>query len=144
MRKIYSIFLLGIISISAANSCTTQASSANKKEISVQEATVAKTVPVKQFQDFKDRKEAIILDVRTPDEFKQGHIENAVNIDYYKSNFKTNLDKLDKSKPIYVYCRSGHRSGLTKQLMQQLGFVEVYDLDGGIIAWSKNGLPLIK
>lgn len=73
-----------------------------------------------------------ILDVRTPDEFQGGHLPNAKNIDIYNPNFQEELKKLDLSGAYLVYCRSGARSGATAEIMEQLGFKEVYDLSGGI------------
>ena len=77
----------------------------------------------------------ILLDVRTTNEVGQGAIEGAINIDYYSSDFKKNVSKLNKNKAIYVYCRSGNRSGKAMQIMTDLGFVEVYNLIGGYGAW---------
>lgn len=85
-----------------------------------------------------------MIDVRTAQEFKEGHIKGAVNIDYYKSDFKQLMAKLDKSKPIAVYCTVGGRSGAGAKIVQQLGFKEVYDLEGGIVLWQRNGYKLVK
>jgi len=84
-----------------------------------------------------------ILDVRTPREFSTGHLPDAVCVDYYRHDFKEQLAKLDKSKPVFVYCASGVRSGATVKLLSQLGFKEIYDLQGGISAWSRTGKPVI-
>jgi rhodanese-related sulfurtransferase len=86
----------------------------------------------------------IIVDVRTPEEFNDGHIENAVNIDFYSETFRQDLDKLDKSKVYLVYCRSGNRSGQAMDIMDELGFQEVYNLDTGIQEWIAKGFPVIK
>lgn len=85
----------------------------------------------------------IILDVRTPPEFSGGHLENAVNMDYYSSEFIIRLNGLDKTKAYLVYCRSGYRSGQTMELMKLLGFTEVYNMLGGILAWSDAGYPVV-
>ena len=58
------------------------------------------------------------------------------NIDYYNSTFKEELDKLDKTKPLLLYCRSGNRSGKAGKIATNLGFKEIYDLEGGYSAWS--------
>lgn len=84
----------------------------------------------------------IILDVRTPNEFSQGRIKGAVNIDFYAKDFTEQLDKLDKDEPYLVYCRSGRRSGVTTEAMVKLGFTDIRHLIGGIQAWNKAGLPL--
>jgi rhodanese-related sulfurtransferase len=85
-----------------------------------------------------------ILDVRTPDEFNEGHIANAVNIDYYSDGFRENLDRLDKGKTYLLYCRSGSRSGKALPLMGELGFERVYNMGGGFVQWEKKGFPVAK
>lgn len=80
---------------------------------------------------------AVVLDVRTEDEFDQGIIPNATNIDIYKGQgFIYKLEELDKSKTYYVYCRSGARSGQACKIMNELGFEKAYNLVGGILAWE--------
>lgn len=84
-----------------------------------------------------------MLDVRTADEFKEGYIAGAVQYDYYETaSFEMALKNLDKSATYYLYCRSGGRSGTVFNTMQQLGFASVYELDGGILAWRKAGMPM--
>ena len=82
----------------------------------------------------------LILDVRTPKEFDQGHIEKAVNIDFYSSTFKKDLSRLDRKKSYLVYCRSGNRSMQTLNIMKELGFRNVASITGGIIKWQNEGL----
>jgi len=83
----------------------------------------------------------VILDVRTEEEYIEGHIENALNMDFYSETFKQDLDKLDKNKTYLIYCRSGSRSARALQLMGELGFREVYNMSGGYIAWEQKGFP---
>lgn len=84
-----------------------------------------------------DSEESVIIDVRTDDEFSTGYIEGAVNIDFYMGNkFISEIDKLDKSKSYFIYCKSGARSGQTCELMKQKGFKKVYNLEGGILGWT--------
>ena len=80
-----------------------------------------------------------LVDVRTPEEYQAGHIGNALNINFRDADFKEKMDKLDKSKPVAVYCGVGGRSGKTVTLLNQLGFKTVYDLQGGITAWRAKG-----
>jgi rhodanese-related sulfurtransferase len=81
--------------------------------------------------------EAIVLDVRTEEEFESGYIPNAINIDIRMgAGFIDELNKLDKTVPYYVYCRSGARSAQAVQIMQDMGFVFSYNLLGGILAWE--------
>lgn len=86
----------------------------------------------------------VILDIRTPEEYSSGHIENAVNVDYYAADFINKLEKLDKNATYMVYCRSGNRSGSTVTQMEKLGFKSVYELNGGINAWLKAGNHVCK
>ena len=85
-----------------------------------------------------------LIDVRTPNEFKSGHINKSVNINYYDQDFSAQISKLDKSKPIYVYCRSGVRSKYSSEILKKLGFKTIYNLKGGILNWNANKLPLEK
>lgn len=86
---------------------------------------------------------APIVDVRTPGEFSQGHIKNAVNISINDERFPNLINKYDKSKPIFVYCLSGSRSSYAASYMRSQGFKVVYDLTGGMIKWRAAGLPEI-
>lgn len=85
----------------------------------------------------------IILDVRTPREYAAEHLTGAMNLDYYSSSFRTNLNQLDKSKTYLIYCHTGRRSGLTLDMMCDLGFSEVYDIAGGIAAWKAKGFSYL-
>jgi rhodanese-related sulfurtransferase len=85
----------------------------------------------------------VILDVRTPEEFAEGHIEGAVMVDFYSDTFDDELAALDPNVPYVVYCRSGNRSGQTITKMEQIGFQSVEDIDGGVVAWAGAGLPLV-
>ena len=81
--------------------------------------------------------DAFILDVRTPEEVEEGYIPNATNIDIYLGQgFLDELEKLDKSKNYYVYCRSGNRSGQACALMNNAGFENAYNLEGGFMNWE--------
>lgn len=83
-----------------------------------------------------------LVDVRTPSEFESGHITKSVNIDYYDQDFNAKISKLDRSKPIYVYCRSGVRSASSSEILKKLGFKTIYNLNGGVLNWSSQKLPL--
>ena len=86
----------------------------------------------------------VIIDVRTPDEFDEGHIEGAVNIDYYHPGFQSDVKKLDRSKTYLLYCRTGNRSGSAFRLFEELQFQKVYHMEGGTSRWKREGLPLTK
>ena len=75
------------------------------------------------------------VDVRTPGEHNAGHIDGSINIDFTSPNFKEQIAKLDKTKPVAIYCASGNRSGRASKVMLEMGFVEIYDLAGGYGRW---------
>lgn len=79
-----------------------------------------------------------IIDVRTPAEYAEGHIENAININVNSDNFESHFAEFDKEKPLYIYCRSGGRSQQAAKKLHDMGFLEIYDLKGGITSWQKT------
>ncbi len=85
----------------------------------------------------------IVLDVRTAEEYAEGHIDGAFVIDFYRSDFADQIAALDPDRPYLLYCRSGNRSGETATLMADLGFGDVAEIDGGILAWNDAGLPTV-
>ena len=85
----------------------------------------------------------VILDVRTPEEFAEGHIAGAINVDIYEPTFADEIDALDRGVPYVVYCRSGNRSAQATSLMDDLAFESVLEIDGGVVAWTDEGLPLV-
>lgn len=100
-------------------------------------------------EDWKKQKESdaknICLDVRTAEEYMEGNIENSINIDFYKSmDFMKFLDKLNKDENYFVYCRSGKRSDASCQIMKEFGFNNVFNLEGGFLAWSENGYEVYR
>lgn len=84
---------------------------------------------------------APIIDVRTPDEFSKGHLLNAKNIDWNGDEFDKQMELIDKSTPIFVYCLSGGRSASATKSMMKSGFQTIYELDGGIMKWRAANLP---
>ena len=84
-------------------------------------------------------KDALVFDVRTTEEFNLGHIKGSINIDFYDEKlFVDFFEKINKTKPIYIYCRSGNRSKKSSEILKKIGFVKVYDLLGGYKNWIKN------
>ncbi len=98
---------------------------------------------VAEFQAKTQESGVVILDVRTRGEFNEGHIANAINIDFESDTFLNEISKLDKSKTYAVYCRSGNRSGQAVSKMTNEGFVSLYNLNGGVIDWAGAGYPLV-
>ena len=84
---------------------------------------------------------APVIDVRTPEEFEKGHLENSININWNSDDFKNQIAKLEKTKPVFVYCLSGGRSSSAANQMRADGFKEVYELNGGIMKWRASNLP---
>jgi rhodanese-related sulfurtransferase len=84
----------------------------------------------------------VVLDIRTPQEYAEGRLAGSSNLDFYEPDFAQSLDALDKDLPYFVYCRSGNRSSEAIETMKDLGFTEVYELDGGIVKWAEAGLPI--
>lgn len=93
--------------------------------------------------EFIELNDAILVDVRTEDEYNSGYIENSLNIDYFSNDFSLNADKLDKSTPIILYCRSGKRSSMSASKISKLGFKEIYNLKGGILEWIEEGNMIV-
>lgn len=81
----------------------------------------------------------VLLDVRSKQEVKAGYIEGMMNIDFYSDDFEAEIDKLDKAKTYYVYCAAGGRSMKAANMMEEKGFKNLYNLNGGITAWKNSG-----
>lgn len=129
---IKKVSILGVISILFIqiflSSCTSnQVASLNADEFEKQLTAVA---------------EAQLIDVRTPREFEKYRIANAKNMDFNKPEFDEEMEKLDKNKPVLIYCLSGVRSKSAAERFREAGFKTVYNLDGGINAWSKAEKPM--
>ena len=102
-------------------SCMTQAQ--QEKHVTILETAT--------FKDSIAQKKVQLIDVRTPEEFQEGHIEDAVNIDFFSEDFAVDFEKLNKEQPIYIYCKSGNRSGQAAKKLTDMGFETIYDLKGG-------------
>lgn len=105
--------------------------------------TGIKLLPAKAYaQALHSADQKQIIDVRTPEEFQSGHIAAAKNINLYDQDFKAQLEKLNKQEPVFVYCKVGGRSAKAAKILNELGFVNIYDLDGGMMSWESNKLPV--
>ena len=112
-----------------------------------QESKEYKTVEVDEFEKLIDQKaddRPIVLDVRTPEEYKAGHLKDAVLIDYKANDFDQKIKALDKSRTYLVYCASGYRSSSACKKLGSLDIPRLYNLKGGITAWQKAGKPTEK
>lgn len=96
-----------------------------------------KVLPAKEYKTLIAKEKVQLVDVRTPSEFSAGAISGAVNIDVNNTSvFEKEIQKLDKSKPVYIYCRSGARSQKAAKKMAEMGFTSIIDLQGGYMAWN--------
>ncbi len=139
MKKVVGIFIVATMfaSCSEAQVETKEISNGNKVQIA-QKEKINKVVSAAEFKKLLTMENIQLIDVRTPGEYEGGHINDAANIDYFSDDFKNQLDKLDRKKPILVYCKSGGRSGKAAQMMKSLNFDEVYDLKGGYSRWPSK------
>jgi rhodanese-related sulfurtransferase len=102
-------------------------------------------LPPAEFQkELSESKDALLIDVRTPAEFAAGHLPGAVNINFNSPDFKAQIGKLDKHKPVFVYCAVGGRSGSATSQMSAMGFPKIVDMQGGINAWKSAGKTVEK
>ncbi|MCF8553818.1 MAG: rhodanese-like domain-containing protein [Candidatus Nanopelagicales bacterium] len=131
MKKVTTLTVAAISAIAMLTGC----SSTNE--------AIKKVDPVK-FSEVIAQPGVIILDVRTPEEFNAGHIANAININLEGSDFSSEVSKLDKNATVAVYCRSGNRSGVATDQMAEIGFTDMYDMQGGIVDWEAAGGPVVK
>jgi rhodanese-related sulfurtransferase len=104
-----------------------------------------KAVSADEFEKGITDQKSIILDVRRPEEYNEGHIKGAVNVNWQNpEEFKEKAAKLDKTKPVYLYCLGGVRSEKAADYLIKSGFKQVVGLDGGIKAWNEAGKPVTK
>ncbi len=122
-------FAVLVLSLSFCISC--------KEGIAQEEETIEMVTP-DEAEKLSKMKDVKLLDVRTKEEFNEGHIANAQNL-VYDENFSEKIGKLDKEKPVIVYCKSGGRSEKCAQILKDSGFVKVYDIKGGITEWKFEG-----
>lgn len=131
MRYLFLLFPLFLLFVS----CGQNSSSASAKGVN-KDASTDGVISVEQFkQGITDLAAIQLVDVRTPEEFAKGYIEGAINLNFYDENFDAQIDQLDREKPVYLYCRSGNRSGKTYNKMKQKGFSQVFDLGVGYKGW---------
>ena len=129
--------LIALLLWGGAVSC--QPKSEASVDVTQSEGVVNVDVSVAAFAALIDTAETgLLLDVRTDREFAMGHIRGAAQIDFYRDDFREELAKLDTNAPVYVYCRSGNRSGQAAKMMKSMGFKTVYNLEGGIGAWARK------
>lgn len=98
-----------------------------------------------EVRKFIESRQPVVIDIRTAEEHAAGYIESTnLVMDYYATDFKDRLSKLDKNASYLIYCRSGRRTGAALLAMKDLGFRDSHDIEGGITAWIAAGLPVVK
>ncbi|MBL7994930.1 rhodanese-like domain-containing protein [bacterium] len=102
------------------------------------------TISAGEFAEMLPKDSGIVLDVRTPGEYKNGHVAQSVLIDIMQADFEDKIKKLDKEKSYYIYCRSGNRSSKASSMMIKLGFKRVFNVKDGIDNILRSGVPVSK
>ena len=148
MKKLLFIIPLSLSIAVMACSNGAEANTNHSENTSTQEtsqqANIKKDVNVNEFAALIATGDGQIIDVRTPGEWAEGTMKDAHKINLYDADFKAQIEKLDKTKPIYVYCKVGGRSGQAATQMQTMGFTAVYNLTGGMNAWKGAGKDVVK
>lgn len=135
---LFTLLVLGL------NSCN-QASKETSTQTNLEDTeSFIKNVDSPTFKSLTESGNGIVLDVRTMGEFTQGHLPDAVIADIYQRDFIDKINQLPKDKEIYVYCTVGARSLQAAQILQKNGFSKVYNLQGGIMDWSRNRYPILR
>ncbi|PKQ43601.1 rhodanese-like domain-containing protein [Confluentibacter flavum] len=129
MKKLPYLFLLLLITFSGC------------KEAESSKITV---ITPEEMQSFLEADNVQLIDVRTQEEYNKGHIKGAQNINFFSPTFFDDINKLDKEKPVYLYCNSGKRSANCAEKMIEIGFVKIYDLEGGFSKWKHEGSEVEK
>jgi rhodanese-related sulfurtransferase len=114
--------------------------------ILISSCTIGQTTNDIEIDEFKRKissEKYVLVDVRTAEEFIDGHIEGALNIDYFSATFSDDISKVGFEIPVLLYCRSGNRSSKAMKIMNELGFKKVYNLEGGIQGWISENNPVI-
>jgi rhodanese-related sulfurtransferase len=144
MKVIYTIAFGAFLTIACSNNQPKQTNTENinSAENTTDTGSVFKVVNASEFSEKIKTQQGIILDVRTPGEYKKGFIKDALLMDIFSDSFDAELNKLDRNTAYYVYCGSGGRSAECSEKMQTLGFKKVYDLDGGMGAWRNANMPI--
>ncbi len=108
------------------------------------QAEGVQVVDIATYEKQLQQPEVQLIDVRTPEEFNEGHLENAKNINIMGDDFDAQVASLDKTKPVMVYCKSGGRSAKASARLKELGFTSITDLEGGITNWNSENKPTVK
>jgi rhodanese-related sulfurtransferase len=128
MKKVYTVLSLLLVMTMALTSC-----------LDTKDATTdVKLVTAEEMQSILELEDVQLVDVRTSQEYEEEHIVNSQNIDFSSPTFDEDIAKLDKGKPVILYCKGGGRSAKCAKKLKDAGFEKVYDLEGGISKWKHS------
>ncbi len=134
--------LLAVLGAQRAAAQTPPAGATTQAPAGVPYAQLTSESARELMQSREGQADFVILDVRTPDEFKEGHLPGAVNLDLHAPDFEQQVAKLDRDKTYLVYCRSGRRSAAALEVFARLGFQHVNHLQKGLLEWKEKGFPV--
>jgi rhodanese-related sulfurtransferase len=147
VKRIATVVVLGLVGLAPLSACggdSDGTAAEPSPAVAGPTSGVATVTPVAAAAIIDDAPDdLVVLDVRTAEEFAAGHIDGAVQLDFYRPDFAEQLAQLDPTVPYVVYCRSGNRSGQTLPIMESLGFSSATDVEGGILAWEASGFPVV-
>jgi rhodanese-related sulfurtransferase len=141
---LYSIIALAALAFVAVSMVAAGSETAEQKSGNPEGAKEIQAREARSLIEQRKSDGLVILDVRTAMEFGDGHINGAVNVDYKAEDFREKLSALDTSATYVVYCRSGRRSTEATEIMEEMGFTDIYHLEDGVLGWHKAGLPLTR
>ena len=139
MKKKLIVFAILVVIICLGFVLTSQSDPDSKHITAVSAKEAAKLI-----DKHDEERGFVILDIRTPGEFKSGRLAKSVLIDFYSQTFAENLSRLDKEKTYLIYCRSGNRSSKSLEIFKKLKFQKVYHMASGIRSWQSEGFPIVK
>lgn len=128
--RVYILLFLMLVSIGCSNRT-------DKNHENIQRnSSTSLLLSVDEYKKILEGEEIQLVDVRTPEEYNKGSLPGAKNIDYLNPDlWEQSFEKFDKNKPIYIFCQSGNRSGKSIKLLEEMGFKEIYDMEGGYNKW---------
>lgn len=138
MKK-YSFLFFAILTLVIVSCNNVQ-----KTNDKVMTKTIEVVAPKAMYEILLKDPSAQLVDVRTKDEFAVSHLKDAQNICVTDNDFKQKVAFLDRSKPVYVYCKKGGRSAQASKILKQMGFTKIFDLQGGITNWEQQQLSTQK
>ena len=142
MKTVLSTFIALTSCLVLAQCQNPESGKGGAGQVQVSQQAVVTDMSAPQFKERMDDDNVVVLDVRTNPEYQKGYIPGAMLIDFMGDDFADQVSKLDKSKTYLVYCHSGGRSSEASDKMVQMGFQHVYNLEGGISGWQRQGFEV--